>query len=147
MVNMERKSITSISEPQLADIRSCWPQVKEGIENILTQIPALTFIPEDVYSECVNENAFLFTSPTGFLVLTIEIDKYTKHKTLYIWLAYTYTKGNHEWLGHEGWFENTARSLGCKYIEAQSAIPEMEPYAIKRGWNVDARIFRRQVDE
>ena len=147
MVNTERKSITSSIEPQATDIRSCWPQVKKGIENILAQIPSLTFIPEDVYSECVNENAFLFTSPTGFLVLTLQLDKYTKDKTLYIWLAYTYTKGNHEWLGHEKWFEDMAKSLGCKYIEAQSAIPEMEPYATKRGWNIDARIFRRQVDE
>lgn len=147
MVSMERKSTGDSIEPQPTNIRSCWPQIKQGIENILVEIPSLTFIPEDVYSECVNENAFLFTSPTGFLVLTLELDKYTKEKTLYIWLAYTYTKGNHEWVGHEGWFEDMARSLGCKYIEAQSAIPEMEPYAVKRGWSIDARIFRRQVSE
>ena len=92
-------------------------------DTFLKDNPNLTFIPEDVYSECVNERAFLFTSPTGFLVFTIEVDRYTKDKTLYMWLAYTYNIGGHQWIAHEQWIESVAKELDCKFIEAQSNVP------------------------
>ena len=98
MVSMERKS-TGDSNPELSDIRSTWNIVRPGLEKILEENPNLTFIPEDVYSECVNEKAFLFTSPE------------------------------------------------CKFIEAQSNVPELEPYAVERGWSLDTRIYRRTVSE
>ena len=93
-----------------------------------------------------NENAYLFTSPKGFLVFTIEIDRYTKDKTLYMWIAYTYEKGGHEWLAHEEWIESVAKQLDCKFIEAQSNVPAFESYAVKNGWNLDTRIYRRKVE-
>ena len=148
MEDMERRSTTNVFvEPVLTDIRSTWNIVKPGLESILADNPSLTFIPEDVYSECVNERAFLFTSPVGFLVITTETDRYTKDKTLYMWIAYTYKKGGHEWLAHEEWIEGVARQLECKFIEAQSNVPELEPYAVKRGWSLDTRIYRRTVSE
>tara|TARA_R100000900_G_scaffold123832_1_gene98220 strand:+ start:200 stop:649 length:450 start_codon:yes stop_codon:yes gene_type:complete len=146
MEDTEGRSTTNdFVEPVLSDIRSTWNIVRPGIESILADNPSLTFIPEDVYSDCVNERAFLFTSPVGFLVLTIEIDRYTKDKTLYMWIAYTYEKGGHEWLAHQDWIEDLARKSDCKYIEAQSHVPELEPYAIAKGWHTDTRIYRRTV--
>ena len=146
MENTERRLTTDFVEPVLTDIRSTWNTVKPGIAQILKDNPSLTFIPEDVYSECVNERAFLFTSPTGFLVLTIEIDRYTKDKTLYMWLAYTYEIGGHEWVSHEGWIENVAKELDCKFIEAQSNVPGFESYAVANGWSLDTRVYRRKVE-
>ena len=80
MESTERRSTTEL--PKHADIRTCWDKVKPGIVDILKDNPLLTFIPEDVYSECVNERAFLYTSSVGFLVLTVEVDTFTKDKTL-----------------------------------------------------------------
>ena len=144
MESTERRSTTEL--PVFSNIRECWDKVKPGIVEILKNNPTLTFIPEDVYSECVNENAYLFTSPKGFLVFTIEIDRYTKDKTLYMWIAYTYEKGGHEWLAHEEWIESVAKQLDCKFIEAQSNVPAFESYAVKNGWNLDTRIYRRKVE-
>ena len=31
--------------------------------------------------------------------------------------------GGHEWVSHEGWIENVAKELDCKFIEAQSNVP------------------------
>ena len=146
MQDTERRSTTDdFVEPVLTDIRSTWNIIKPGLESILADNSSLTFIPEDVYSECVNERAFLFTSPIGFLVLTIETDRYTKDKTLYMWIAYTYKKGGRHWLAHQDWINALAKESGCKYIEAQSHVPELEPYAIARGWNTDTRVYRRKV--
>ena len=144
MESTERRSTTEL--PVFSNIRECWDKVKPGIVEILKNNPTLTFIPEDVYSECVNENAYLFTSLKGFLVFTIEIDRYTKDKTLYMWIAYTYEKGGHEWLAHEEWIESVAKQLDCKFIEAQSNVPDFESYAVKNGWNLDTRIYRRKVE-
>tara|TARA_B100000900_G_C20573788_1_gene714450 strand:- start:1079 stop:1513 length:435 start_codon:yes stop_codon:yes gene_type:complete len=144
MESTERRSTTEL--PVFSNIRECWDKVKPGIVEILKNNPTLTFIPEDVYSECVNENAYLFTSLKGFLVFTIEIDRYTKDKTLYMWIAYTYEKGGHEWLAHEEWIESVAKQLDCKFIEAQSNVPAFESYAVKNGWDLDTRIYRRKVE-
>ena len=147
MEDMERRSITNeFVKPELVtNLREVWPLVKNGLEHILNENPQLTFIPEDVYSECVNERAFLFTSPIGFLVFTIEIDRYTKDKTLYMWIAYTYVKGGHQWSSHEEWMERVAKELNCKFIEAQSNVPGFESYAVENGWKLDTRIYRRKV--
>ena len=144
MESTERKS--TIEEPVYADIRQCWDKVKPGIVEIIEEDPFITFIPEDVYSECVNDRAFLYTSPIGFLVLTIEVDAFTKDKTLLLWIAYTYEKGGHEWLAHNEWFNNLAKDAGCKYLEARSRVSEMEPYTKKIGWKLDTRIYRKDVE-
>lgn len=146
MEDTERRLITNdFVKPVLTDIRSTWNIVKPGLESILADNPTLTFIPEDVYSECVNERAFLFTSPVGFLVLTIKVDQFTKDKTLYMWIAYTYEKGGHEWLAHDEWFNDLAKEAGCKYLEARSRVPEMEAYTKKIGWELDTRIYRKDI--
>ena len=143
MEGTERKS--TIEEPVYTDIRKCWNVIKTGILDILKENPHLTYIPEDVYSECVNERAFLYTSPVGFLILTTEVDQFTKDKTLLLWIAYTYNKGWHNLLSHEGWFNNLAKEAGCKYLEARSRVPEMESYTKTIGWELDTRIYRKKV--
>tara|TARA_R100001086_G_scaffold229941_2_gene150041 strand:+ start:194 stop:556 length:363 start_codon:yes stop_codon:yes gene_type:complete len=117
-----------------------------GVLEVLKENPHLTYIPEDVYSECVNERAFLYTSPVGFLILTVETDQFTKDKTLLLWIAYTYNKGGHNWLAHEEWFNNLAKEAGCKYLEARSRVPEMESYTKQIGWELDTRIYRKKVN-
>ena len=143
MESTERKS--TIEKPVYTDIRKCWDLIKTGILDILKENPHLTYIPEDVYSECVNERAFLYTSPVGFLVLTTEVDQFTKDKTLLLWIAYTYKKGGHNWLAHNDWFNNLAKEAGCKYLEARSRVPEMESYTRTIGWELDTRIYRKEV--
>ena len=144
MESTGRKS--TIEEPVYTDIRKCWNVIRTGILEVLKENPHLTYIPEDVYSECVNERAFLYTSPVGFLILTTEVDQFTKDKTLLLWIAYTYNKGGHNWLSHEEWFNNLAKEAGCKYLEARSRVPEMESYVEQIGWELDTRIYRKKVD-
>ena len=133
--------------PEVADIRVEWERVRPGIEKILVDSPHLTFLPEDVYSECVNDRATLLTSSVGFLVLRTVIDKFTGDKTLFIWLAYTYTRGTNNWLDHVEWFESIARALDCKFIEMRSALSKMEAYAFRNGWSLDTRVYTREVPD
>ena len=53
MESTERRSTTEL--PVFSNIRKCWDKVKPGIVEILKNNPTLTFIPEDVYSECVTK--------------------------------------------------------------------------------------------
>ena len=142
-IDKNRKFVT----PEVSDIREHWLQVKDGIQDILDATPQLTFLPEDVYSECVNGRATLMLSPIGFLVLTQEVDQFTQDKTLLIWIAYTYEKGKHNWIDHHEWFEQLAIALDCKFIEARSSVPAMEKYALANGWKLDTRIYTREVKD
>lgn len=150
MANTERKLTiddSSFVEPKVTNIRTCWPEVRKAIEGIIKETPSLTFIPEDVYSECVNERALLFTSKKGFLVLSTEIDTFTKDKTLLIWIAYTYKQGDNNWIDHVDWFNELAKETGCKFIEARSTVAEMQEYAVVNGWELDTIVYRRHVNE
>ena len=43
-------------------------------------------------------------------------------------------------------YKQIAKQLDCKFIEAQSNVPDFESYAVKNGWNLDTRIYRRKVE-
>jgi len=133
------------SDPVPIDVREVWETVLFGIVEILRDTPQLTFRPEDVYADLVEERSVLFMSKAGWMVLTIEKDQFTLERTLLIWLAYTYEKGGSNWATHHEWLNFVALNEGCSYIEARSAVPELEPYAIKNGWEVETRVYRREV--
>ena len=143
MESTEKRSTTELPKP--ADIRQCWDKIKPGIVEIIKENPYLTYIPEDVYSECVNERAFLYTSSVGFLILTLEVDRFTKDKTLYVWIAYTYSKGGHVIVTHMPWLDKLAKKYGCKYLEAQSNVRKLEQYFPNNGWELNMSIYRRTV--
>ena len=144
VVSLKEHKEKKFVSPKVADIRVEWDRVKPGLEKILADSPHLTFLPEDVYSDCVNGRATLLTSPAGFLVLTTETDEFTKDRTLLIWLAYTYIKSTNSWIEHVEWFEEIAQTLECKFIEMRSTLPKMEAYALRNGWNLDTRVYTRR---
>lgn len=144
MESMERKLTTDAL--QFTDIRTCWEDIKPCIVSILEADPFLSYRPEDVYSECVNEKAFLYTSKDGFVVLSLEEEEYSKEKTLLVWLGYTYKKGGHLWEAHKEWFDDLARSVGCTYIGARSRVKELSSYFLQRGWELETKVFRKKVE-
>tara|TARA_E500000331_G_scaffold341686_1_gene374462 strand:- start:198 stop:722 length:525 start_codon:yes stop_codon:yes gene_type:complete len=135
------------SDPVATDVRYAWEKVRVGIEDILGQNPQLTFRPEDVYSELVAGRAVLFMSPVGWMVLSVEVDQFTADRTLLIWLAYTYDVGANNWVMHEEWLNDIAAGEDCSFIEARSAVTQMESYATSVGWTLDTRVFRKEVIE
>ena len=147
VVSLQEHKEKEFVTPELSDIRMEWERVRPGIEKILADSPHLKFLPEDVYSECVNDRALLFTSPAGFVVLTTESDPFTRGRTLLIWLAYMYVQSMNSWLDHVEWFEDIARGLKCKFIEMRSTLPKMEAYALRTGWDLDTRVFTREVKD
>ena len=141
IVPIRRKFVT----PVLTDIRTCWPVIREGLDFILEQNPQFTYRPEDVYSECVNNRAMLFHSPAGFVILTVQSDPFTTDKVLVVWIAYSFIHGKHNGLEHVEWIEDVAREWGCRYLEVQSAIPELKKYLTQSGWDLEATIYKREV--
>ena len=131
--------------PEFTDIRSCWDTIKPGIEFVLRENPHLTYMPEDVFSECSNGKSMLFTSSLGFVVLTVQEDPFSKEKVLVVWIAYTHEHGKHNWLDHIDWFEGVAKYCGCRTIEAQSAVSNLGTYLSKSGWEQEATIYTREV--
>lgn len=143
----ENTHLDESSDPVLINVKDAWDLVKPGLEEILADTPHLTFRPEDVYTECVEERAFLFVSPKGWAVLTREIDQFTDDATLLIWLAYAFEKRDHVWIMYGDWLHKIANEAGCVYIEGRSAVKELEEYAIATGWTVDTRVYRLKVED
>jgi len=134
-------------EPKLTDIREYWDIAREGISFILKQDTRLTYLPEDVYSECVNGRAILFTSSIGFVVVHIEVDQFTRAKSLVIWVAYVFNQGEHSWIDNVKWFEELANDCECDFIEARSSIPQLETYFLGTGWHLSTKVFTREVQK
>ena len=131
--------------PEFTDIRTCWDVVKPGLEFILSQNPYLTYMPEDVFSECVTGKSMLFMSSLGFVVLTVQTDPFTKEKVLVLWAAYAFEHGKHTGLEHLDWIEGVATYCGCSSVEVQTAVPEVCNYLKAYGWRQEATIYKREV--
>jgi len=142
MADTERKS--TIEDFVCVDIRTCWEEVKPGIVEILKD-RTLSYRAEDVYAACVNNKAYLYKADHSFVILTIEVDEFTNEQTLFIWLGYAYEKGTNVWAQKRDWFDQLAKSIGCRYIAAHTKIKELESYFLKEGWELDTRVFRRKV--
>tara|TARA_R100000231_G_scaffold76717_1_gene59611 strand:+ start:1350 stop:1760 length:411 start_codon:yes stop_codon:yes gene_type:complete len=132
-------------EPQLTDIRTVWEEIRGPISFILREIPFCKVVPEDIYSECVNDRAQLYVSSRGFMVLSIDVEPFSKTRSLLIWIAHVHETGKHNWKKHVEWLNQIAKAAGCEYIKAQSVVPEMEPYALANGWSLTERVYMREV--
>ena len=133
------------SDPEFADIRDHWSWVKPGIEEILADSPHLSYLPEDVYAECISGKSALYVTPIGFAVVSVSVDEYSKERRLFIWLAWAKDRGEHKWLLYEDWLNLLAVDLECNRIEARSSVLELQPYALATGWDIDTVIYSREV--
>jgi hypothetical protein len=138
-------SKTEVDELQFTDIRSCWEDIKPGIVEILEQDKFPTIRPEEVYSECVNGRAFLYTSKDAFVILTLEEDEFLDEKRLVVWLAYAYKTGAYLWVSHKDWFNALAKELNCQYIVAKSNTKKLSDYFLRTGWSLETRVFKTEV--
>ena len=134
-----------MNNPVIANIRVEWDWVKTGIEEILTSQPQLTYRPEDVYAECVNGTATLFTQGRNFAITQMEVDQYSNNKTFLIWLAWTEERGLNHAARLIAFFEQIARDCGCTIIENRTPVDKLGEYFIENGWNLDTRVFTRKL--
>ena len=134
----------SSDEPQLADIRDHWHWVRDGIQEILTDQEQLTFIPEDVYAACVNNQAQLWIAPEGFVITTGLKDEYARTSTLLIWIAWAEERGKDCVLKYMAFFSEQASKAG--YIELEVRTPK--PFAqrwLDAGWELNHSVYTRRV--
>ena len=136
-----------MNNPVIANIRVEWDWVKPGIEKILAEQPQLTYRPEDVYAECVNGTATLFTQGRNFVITQMEVDQYSSNKIFLLWLAWTEERGLNHAASLIAFFEQIARDCGCTIIEIKSPVDKLEGYIIENGWDLYTRVFRRKLGQ
>ncbi len=118
-------------------IRDEWDKIRPGLEEIKERWPnSNTWRPEDVYAAVVNDDAVLYKTEDGFAICTLDTDRWTGDKDLFIWIAYSYLPGNNGML-QKYWpsFIEEAKRLGCKGIKTGSLHPALD------SWNVMERIY------
>jgi hypothetical protein len=135
--------------PIVADIRREWDWVRPGVEEIIAGQPQLTYRPEDVYAACVNQEATLFVrkgaSGNDFAVTMIEVDKYSGHKVMVMWLANIEQRGRKQAIRLMEFFDQVGRDCGCSYIEGKTAFEALGEYYLKNGWDLNTKVYTRKL--
>jgi len=139
------ETVTQGGDPYLADIRKEWDWVSKGVQEILDGTPALTYRAEDVYAECVNGQALLWITGEGFVVTTVEVDRFTGDKTLLVWLAWARHRGEKKAAYYLPFFEQKARDARLQKMEVRSAVRQMIDYLENDGWLLDHIVYTRDV--
>ena len=119
---METKYIT----PQ--ELRSWWPSIKPGLENVKTKSPE-DWIIEDVYVDCYNGRSMLWaliddSRVIGYWVLQPNGDK------LHVWAGWSLENRHDNLENGLKYIKEVARQGGSKYITFSSH---------RRGWEKRAK--------
>ena len=138
-------TMAAAANPARANIREEWAWVKQGIEEILAEQPQLTFIPEDVYAACLNQEAHIWVAPEGFVITTGERDEFTGARTFLVWLAWAKVRGQNCVIQYYDFFAAVAKENGFSNIEVRTPITAIEPYLISQGWKKDTVVYTREL--
>jgi hypothetical protein len=138
-------TMAAAANPARANIREEWAWVKQGIKEILAEQPQLTFIPEDVYAACLNQEAHLWVAPEGFVITTAERDEFTGARTFLLWLAWAKNRGQSCAIRYLPFFTQLARDSGFKTLETRTPISALEAYFLAEGWNKDTVVYTREL--
>ena len=131
--------------PAIVPIRDYWDEVRVGIEEILAEQPQLKFRPEDVYAACLNEEAYLWIAPEGFVVSSSEVCQFTGARTFLLWLAWAKKRGDNCAFKYLPFFEEVARKHGFQNIETRTPISQLETYFLADGWTKDTVVYTREL--
>lgn len=132
--------------PVLSDIRREWAWVKEGINDILEKYPWLEYRAEDVYSQCVNGTAVLYTTSNAFAVCVIEEHPLTGDKSFLMWTVWAKGKGLKTIEDFLPFMHNEAKSIGCQRIGMKSPNRAMERIFTRLGYRCDMRDFSYDLE-
>lgn len=112
------------------ELRGWWPQIRRGLEYLQRKTPE-EWIPEDIYSECMNGRALAFVGTEGaeakgFLI----VQPMGKH--MHVWAAWSLI--NNEEFVIEGlkFAKDLARQSNAKYLTFSSH---------RKGWTKRAAEF------
>tara|TARA_B110000977_G_scaffold5770_1_gene8136 strand:+ start:251 stop:703 length:453 start_codon:yes stop_codon:yes gene_type:complete len=133
------------AKPALAHVRDEWSWVKQGIEEILAEQPQLTFRPEDVYAACLNEEAYLWVAPEGFVITTAERDEFTGARTFFLWLAWAKDRGQSCAIKYISFFTSVAKENGFENIETRTPVTALEKYFLADGWKKETVVYTREL--
>ena len=130
-------------DPRITDIKAAWDWVKVGIEEILLEQPQLTFTPENIYSECKNGSALLWTTDEGFIISSTLVDPFNREETFLVWIAWAKKRGGNCVVKHFPFFQRKAKEAGYKYIEVRTPVEAMNKYLTSQGWDLNTTIYKR----
>jgi len=131
--------------PVISDIEENIHWVAPAIEEILEANPQLTYTAADVYLACKQDQATLWTTKDGMVVTTGETDLFTNERTMLVWIAWAWERGNNLVTKHQDFFIEQAKIGGFKKLEVRSAVPELKDYVLSQGWQLDTIVYTRDV--
>lgn len=127
--------------PEITDIRSCWEQVRPGLEEIRRKCDA-EWRPEDVYAKCVAGEWTLFSEEgvDGFLILCKYTGEYRGDLRLFVECAY-YRGEEDPFAVYEPFVFELAGRIGARRVEFRSPRLGFR----RKGWVVADVTYFKEV--
>lgn len=100
----------------------------------------------DVFHSLVSGESSLYINGDGFLVLRQDIDRYTREKILFVWIAFAFRQ-NQNLLASEhyiNWLEGLARSVKADKLQFCTS---RKGYDKLPGWNKTITTFERRLTD
>ena len=131
---------------QPCDIRDVWSVVRKGLE-IVKESTDQQWIPEDVYSACVNKRAFLYMdrdrTPDGFAIFQSQYCEFERISKFLIWIVYDPVNGTA--LNYVDDWENLARDTGHDAVEFVTPLEGVGRLTKKLGYNKVSSLYRKDI--
>lgn len=125
-----------------SDYRVEWDRIRPGVvEALKHQREGIR--PEDVYFDLRSNRAVLFTCEDGFLILKEAANEAEGTKDLFIWLAYSHTRGSiiEKYSGEVDQIARNAGLVGIQFVSTRRGYER----ALPDGWEPMHTRWRRRL--
>lgn len=122
--------MTTTIKLEPCNIQDVWDTVTPGLLEIKTEWPeSNTWSMIDVYNAVRTGEAVLYLTDDGFVICTLETDRWTEDSDLFIWIAYC-PPAKRGGMLKKYWpsFIEVAKHLGCKGIQTGSLHPALASF-------------------
>jgi hypothetical protein len=129
-----------------ADIRDVWTTVREGLE-IVKKTTNPPWIPEDIYSCCVSQQAFLYMDPErtrdGFAIVQSQFCPFERISKFLLWVVYDPEFGTADHYVDE--WEDIAMKTGHDAVEFVTPIEAIGRLTSKHGYQKVSSLYRKDL--
>jgi len=127
---------------KVVDVRFAWDEALPMVQAVKEKCKA-DWRCEDVYASCLSGQSVMYMpqeTNSGVLVASIEINKHTLKRYLFIWVCFSKEHDAQE--RYSSFLEDLARENDCEYIEMESP---RAGFVRSREWEALSTRYRKGV--
>lgn len=135
-----------MDDPVKTDIRQAWHWVGPLLTKLIEADPDIEALPEDVYADCKNGLATLWTTDGGFIITQKNRDRLSGRAKLNVWFAGSVSEGQGNLMRYMPFCERLAAYNQCPVLEFGTSHEWMADKVCKEaGFRKAAILLRKDI--